>query len=120
MTRIRTRLLNREAKADRTTLAGRAIVSGKVEQIEDIFEDSEYWLQGRAAETAGIARCWAFRCYATIAPRVLLSSRAGSRVDIRLASSNWSERLLTKPSSRSKTHACSTKCRRAREISRSR
>ena len=51
---IRTRLLNREAKADRTTLAGRAIVSGKVEQIEDIFEDSEYWLQGRAAETAGI------------------------------------------------------------------
>ncbi len=51
---IRTRLLNREAKADRTTLAGRAIVSGKVEQIEDIFEDPEYWLQGRAAETAGI------------------------------------------------------------------
>ena len=54
MTRFRTRLLNREAKADRTTLAGRAIVSGKVEQIEDIFEDPEYWLQGRAAETAGI------------------------------------------------------------------
>jgi GAF domain-containing protein len=51
---IRTRLLNREAKADRTTLAGRAILSGKVEQIEDIFEDPEYWLQGRAAETAGI------------------------------------------------------------------
>ena len=30
---IRTRLLNREAKADRTTLAGRAILSGKIEQI---------------------------------------------------------------------------------------
>jgi two-component system, NtrC family, sensor kinase len=51
---IRTRLLSLEAKADRTTLAGRAILSGKVEQIEDIFEDPEYWLQGRAAETAGI------------------------------------------------------------------
>jgi GAF domain-containing protein len=51
---IRTRLLSREAKADRTTLAGRAILSGKVEQIEDIFEDPEYWLQGRAAATAGI------------------------------------------------------------------
>ena len=50
----RTRLLNREAKADRTTLAGRAVLSGRVEQIEDIFEDPEYWLQGRAAETAGI------------------------------------------------------------------
>jgi GAF domain-containing protein len=50
----RTRLLSREAKADRTTLAGRAVLSGKVEQIEDIFEDPEYWLQGRAAETAGI------------------------------------------------------------------
>jgi GAF domain-containing protein len=50
----RTRLLNHEAKADRTTLAGRAVLSGKVEQIEDIFEDPEYWLQGGAAETAGI------------------------------------------------------------------
>jgi GAF domain-containing protein len=52
--RIRTRLFNREAKADRTTLAGRAILSGEVEQIEDIFEDPEYWLQGAAAKTAGI------------------------------------------------------------------
>src|SRR3984957_14958572 len=51
---IRTRLFNREAKADRTTLAGRAILSGKVEQIEDIFEDPEYWLQGAAAKTAEI------------------------------------------------------------------
>jgi two-component system, NtrC family, sensor kinase len=50
----RTRLFNLEAKADRTTLAGRAVLSGKVEQIEDIFEDPEYWLQGGAAETAGI------------------------------------------------------------------
>jgi GAF domain-containing protein len=51
---IRTRLFNRDAKADRTTLAGRAILSGKVEQIEDIFEDPEYWLQGAAAKTAEI------------------------------------------------------------------
>jgi two-component system, NtrC family, sensor kinase len=46
--------LNLQGKADRTTLAGRAILSGKVEQIEDIFEDPEYWLQGSAAEAAGI------------------------------------------------------------------
>jgi two-component system, NtrC family, sensor kinase len=46
----RTRLFNLEAKADRTTLAGRAILSGEVEQIEDIFEDREYWLQGSVAE----------------------------------------------------------------------
>jgi two-component system, NtrC family, sensor kinase len=52
--KIRENLLNLQGKADRTTLAGRAILSGKVEQIEDIFEDPEYWLQGSAAEAAGI------------------------------------------------------------------
>jgi two-component system, NtrC family, sensor kinase len=51
---IRENLLNRQARADRTTLAGRAILSRKVEQIEDIFKDSEYWLQGSAAERAGV------------------------------------------------------------------
>ena len=82
--------MNLEAKADRTTLAGRAILSGRVEEIERHIRGSRISVaEERGRNRRDSCGRWVFRCCAMIGPRAPWCSRAGNRVDTRRASSNW-------------------------------
>jgi GAF domain-containing protein len=112
-------LADHAQRPGRKTLAGRVFMSGEVQNISDVLADPEY--DFGAAPTVGNFRALLgvpmFRDGKVEGHSPLAE---GSLVPSLSAKSSLSRPSPTKPSSPSKTHACSTKCRPARETSRRR
>ena len=80
----------------RGSIPGRVLLSGKIEEIPDVLEDSEYKIRWpRSAYQPG--RCSACPCLANKASRDPSPSCAATLAGLRRASSNWYRPSPTRP-----------------------
>ncbi len=97
----------------RDLAAPRAVLTCSVVSIPDVLEDTEYKFKD-VAVAGGSAACWPFRSFVTVR-RSARSSSAGRNPDsFPTSSSLYFRRSPLKRSSRSRTCACSMKCRHTR------
>ena len=108
-------LAEHPATPGRGTIAGRVLLSGKVEAIPDCLEDPEYVVPiGCARQSVARPARRAAAAERTEIEGALVLTRKEPGIS-RRARSRSSRPSPTRRSSRSRTCACSTRCRRARK-----